>query len=60
MEGITSLHSVSGVFVSVTKLLAINTAFIKGKPEFRVSPHDQILLQFIEIKKFGILQIKMQ
>src|SRR4030095_15164183 len=30
--GITSFHSVSGVFVKVTKLLAINTALIKGKP----------------------------
>src|SRR6188508_2342456 len=30
--GITSLQSVSGVFVSVTKLLAIKTALIKGYP----------------------------
>ena len=37
MEGITSCQSVSAVFVSVTKLLAIKTALIKGKPNNSVA-----------------------
>src|SRR6476620_10115944 len=37
MEGITSSQSVSAVFVSVTKLLAIKTALMKGKPNNSVA-----------------------
>src|ERR1043165_7834449 len=37
MLGTTSFQSVSVVFVRVTKLLAINTAFIKGKPNNSVA-----------------------
>ena len=37
IEGITSFQSVSVAFVSVTKLLAIKTALIKGKPNNSVA-----------------------
>src|SRR5829696_7241744 len=40
MVGITSVHSVSVVFVSVTKLLAIKTALINGKPNNSMAKGD--------------------
>src|SRR4051812_17274659 len=44
MEGMTSLHSVSLVFVRVTKLLAMNTALIKGKPKNSMARGDTLAL----------------
>jgi hypothetical protein len=40
----TSVHSVSVVFVSVTKLLAINTALINGKPKSSVARGEGLAL----------------
>src|SRR5689334_7135356 len=42
--GITSDHSVSEVLVSVTKLLAINTALMKGNPKSSVARGDTFAL----------------